>query len=98
MKKSCRFDKNDKYAQRFFCNGNLNVESIAERRFIGLIFGAKPSPYVLNSTMEKHLKKYVAISPCVDDIQYGLKFEIGLKKVKYKLSKALQVAGFKLTQ
>ena len=82
----------------FFCNGNLHVESITELSFIGLIFGAETSSYVLNSTMEKHLKKYVAICPCVDDIQYGLKFEIGLKKVKYKLSKALQVAGFKLTQ
>ena len=82
----------------FFCNDNLNVESITEIRFIGLIFGAKPSPYVLNSTMEKHLKKYVATSRCGDDIQYDVKLEIGLKKVKHKVSKALQVAGFELTQ
>lgn len=48
--------------------------------------------------MEKHLKKYVATSRCGDDIQYDVKLEIGLKKVKHKVSKALQVAGFELTQ
>ena len=75
-------------------------------RFLRLIFGPGPSRYVLNATMEKHLKKYVATylatikalwqDTYVDDVRYGDGTKTGLKKFKHKVSKILEDAGFEL--
>ncbi|CAB4034595.1 Hypothetical predicted protein [Paramuricea clavata] len=71
----------DRDAQRILWYDDLCNRNILEYRFIRVIFGATPSPYILGATLQKHLEGYQSIYPetvqmlrddtYVDDIQGG---------------------------
>ena len=71
----------DRDAHRILWYDNLTDRNVREYRFARVIFGATPSPYILGSTIEKHLKLYEGRYPetvktlredtYVDDIHGG---------------------------
>ena len=76
-----RKNKEDKDALRIFWHESLDSRFIKEYRLTRAIFGAGPSPYILNATIEKHVSAYSVMYPktvqalindtYVDDIQGG---------------------------
>ena len=53
----------DKDALQIFCYENLDFRFIKEYRFTRAIFCARPSPYILNATIEKHVSAYYVMYP-----------------------------------
>ena len=76
-----RINKEDKDALRIFWHESLDSRFIKEYRLTRAIFGAGPSPYILNAAIEKHVSAYSVMYPktvqalindtYVDDIQGG---------------------------
>ena len=72
-------NKEDRDAKEIFWYENLDSRSIKEYRFTRAVFGAGPSPYILNATIEKYMSVYNVVYPktvkallngtYVDDIQ-----------------------------
>ena len=58
-----RINKRDRYALRIFWYEHPDSRFIKEYRFTRAIFGAGPSPYILNATIEKHVSAYNVMYP-----------------------------------
>ena len=75
-----RVSEEDRDAQRILWYDNLKEQNIIEYRFTRVIFGARPRPYILGATLEKHISSYSEKYPetakvmwqdtYVDDIQF----------------------------
>ena len=85
---------------------NLTDRNIVEYRFTRVIFGATPSPYVLGSTLQKHVRTFDKESPktvkalledtYVDDVQSGSDSIEELQKFKEEATAIMDKAGFRL--
>ena len=92
-----RINKEDRDALQVFWYENIDSRFIKEYRFTRAIFGAGPSPYILNATIEKHVSAYNAVYPktvkallndtYVDDIQGGGDCIKDLKQGEFALHK-----------
>lgn len=99
-------DERDRYAQRTLWYDNLTERNIVEYRFTRVIFGATPSPYVLGSTLQKHVRQFDKEYPktakalledtYVDDVQSGSDSIEDLQKFKEEATAIMDKAGFRL--
>ena len=60
-------DEKDRDSMRFLWVENVTDEKpvVKEYRFTRVIFGSGPNPYLLNATLQRHLKKYEEQEPAV---------------------------------
>ena len=97
----------DRDAFRFLWVENIKDESpkIRELRFNRVIFGAGPSPFLLNATLQHHVKQYdtdpafvneVLKSPYCDDFVGVSNSTEELVKLKVKLEQRLKEAKFEM--
>ena len=101
-----RINKRDRYALRIFWYENPDSRFIKEYRFTRAIFGAGPSPYILNATIEKHVSAYNVMYPktvkallndtYVDDIQDGEDCIRALETLKTEAEIIMKQRGFTL--
>ena len=101
-----KVDEEDRDAQRTLWYNNLTDRQIVEYRFTRVIFGATPSPYVLGSTLQKHVKQFNKEYPetakalledtYVDDVQSGGDSIAELQRFKDKTTKIMGKGGFTL--
>ena len=85
---------------------HLTDRQILEYRFTRVIFGATPSPYVLGSTLQKHVKQFNEEYPqtakalledtYVDDVQSGGESIAELQRFKDETTKIMGKGGFTL--
>ena len=101
-----KVDEEDRDAQRTLWYNNLTDRQIVEYRFTRVIFGATPSPYVLGSTLQKHVKQFNEEYPqtakalledtYVDDVQSGGESIAELQRFKDETTKIMGKGGFTL--
>ena len=99
-------DEMDRDALRFFWYNDLQHRKVEEYRFTRVIFGSGPSPFILNATLQTHVKKYTEQFPktCVqlledtyvDDIQLASDDQLELEKSKDEAALILGKGGFDL--
>ena len=99
-------DERDRDAQRTLWYDNLTDRNIVEFRFTRVTFGATPSPYVLGSTLQKHVRTFDKEYPktvkalledtYVDDVQSGTDSVEELLKFKEEATAIMDKAGFRL--
>ena len=99
-------DERDRDAQRTLWYDNLTDRNIVEYRFTRVIFGATPSPYVLGSTLQKHVRTFDKEYPktvkalledtYVDEVQSGSDSIEELQKFKEEATAIMDRAGFRL--
>ena len=97
----------DRDALRFLWVENIKDESpkIRELRFNRVIFGAEPSPFLLNATLHHHIKQYDTDPAFVNEVLKSLYCDdfVGLSnsteelvKLKIKLEQRLKEAKFEM--
>ena len=101
-----RIHPQDRDALRVLWYKDLITKQIKEYRFSRAIFGAGPSPYILNATIKKHVGKFNSRYPettkslltdtYVDDIQGGGNNSEELKTFKTEASAIMKQGGFEL--
>ena len=103
-----RINKEGRDALRIFWYENLDSRFNKEYCFNREIFGAGPSPYILNVTIKKHVNAYNVMYPkavkallngtYVDDIQGGGDFIKHLETFKAESVIVMKQAGFALNK
>ena len=92
-------DEKDRDSMRF-------LVVVKEYRFSRVIFGSGPSPYLLNATLRRHLKRYEEQEPAVvqnvlpnmycDDLVSGAANSTQAIELKDKITEIMQEGGFQL--
>ena len=101
-----KVNEEDRDAQRTLWYNNLTDRNIVEYRFTRVIFGATSSPYVLGSTLQRHVKNFDKEYPetakalledtYVDDVQSGGDSIEELQKFKDEATTIMDKGGFQL--
>ena len=101
-------DEKDRDSMRFLWVENVADEKpvVKEYRFTRVIFGSGPSPYLLNATLQRHLKRYEEQEPAVvqnvlpnmycDDLVSGAANSTQAIELKDKITEIMQEGGFQL--
>ncbi|XP_065058471.1 uncharacterized protein LOC135686212 [Rhopilema esculentum] len=101
-------DEKDRDSMRFLWVEDVTNEKpvVKEYRFTRVIFGSGPSPYLLNATLQRHLKKYEEEEPAVvqnvlpnmycDDFVSGAADSTQAIELKDKITEIMRKGGFQL--
>ena len=101
-------DEKDRDSIRFLWVENAADEKpvVKEYRFTRVIFGSGPSPYLLNATLRRHLKRYEEQEPAVvqnvlpnmycDDLVRGAANSTQAIELKDKITGIMQEGGFQV--
>ena len=100
-----RLREEDRDAQRLLSHGDLVKRNIEEFRFTRVIYGSGPSPFILNTSFQKHVEPFKEEFPeatealseytYVDDVQSGGDFSNESVKLKEE-STIMGAGGFEL--
>ena len=87
-------------------DSKIVCSDIIELKFSRVVFGAAPSPFLLNATIQVHLKKYKMKDPvfaksvlwslCVDDFVGGGRSHLQVKLLQKELTDVMHEGGFNL--
>ena len=94
-----KVDPKDRDALHLLWYENLDSRTFLPYRFMRVIFGLRPSPYILGATLQKHVSEYTEKYPTttdeflkntdVDDVQSG-------SRQKEETIKIMEEGGFQL--
>ena len=96
----------DRDALRLLGYENLDSRTVRQYRFTRVIFGSRPSPYILGATLQKHVSQYADKYPStadellkntyVDDVQSGGDCVEELISFKKEATRIMEERGFHL--